>query len=160
MIGLYISSFEITTGYTEAGKVLNAAGSVADIVARQTSVNKSFLSEMVDTAEATIAPNSTVGLTLKISGITIDSAGNASVLWSWNQDGNAPYTVGTVVTVPSDLDSPSTFLIHAEISVPHTMMLFLGSGTGFATSTRNITISRDFYYRQRLGDEIACSDCS
>ena len=56
LISIYVSSFEITEGYNTAGKVLKAAGTVADVVARQPTVDKAFLSEMVDTAEATIAP--------------------------------------------------------------------------------------------------------
>jgi Flp pilus assembly protein TadG len=160
LIALYVSSFEITTGYTAARNILKGAATVADIVTRQPSVDKAFLSEMLDTAEATIAPHSSSGMTLKITGITIDSAGNPSVLWSWDQDGNAPYSVGSTVDVPSDMRIPSSFLVHAEFSVPHTMLMFLGSGASFASETRTVTITREFYYRQRLSDDIVCSDCS
>jgi Flp pilus assembly protein TadG len=160
LLSIYVSSFEITEGYTAASKVLKAAGTVADVVARQASVDKAFLSTMVEAAEATIAPHSTDELELKITGISIDSAGNPSVLWSWDEDGNAPYTKGTSVTVPDDMKIASSFLVHAELSVPHTLLLFLSSGTGLASETRTITLTRDFYYRQRLSEDIACSDCS
>lgn len=160
LISIYVSSFEITEGYNTAGKVLKAAGTVADVVARQPTVDKAFLSEMVDTAEATIAPHSSAGLTLKITGVTIDSAGNAKVLWSWDDKGNAPYVKGDAVTVPDDMRTPSTFLVHAEVSVPHTLLLFLSSGAGLSRDARTITISRDFFYRQRLSDDISCGNCS
>jgi Flp pilus assembly protein TadG len=160
LISIYVSSFEITEGYNAAGKVLKAAGTVADVVARQPSVDKAFLSEMVDTVEAVIAPHSADGLKLKITGVTIDSAGNAKVLWSWNQDGGTPYTKGSAVTVPEDMRTPSSFLVHAEVSVPHTLLLFLSSGSGITRDARTITLSRDFFYRQRLSDDIACSNCS
>jgi Flp pilus assembly protein TadG len=160
LLTIYLSSFEITTGYTVARKVLKAAGTVADVVTRQSTVNKTFLNDMIDTAEATIAPNGSTGMTMKITGVTIDSAGNAKVLWSWNETGNAPYTKGSAVTVPTDMRAPSSFLVHAEISLPHKMMLFLGSPTGFANSARTITITRDFFYRQRMSEDIACLDCS
>lgn len=160
LISVYVSSFEITEGYNAAGKVLKAAGTVADVVSRQPSVDKAFLSEMVDTVEATIAPHSADGLTMKITGVTVDSAGNAKVLWSWNDTGGAPYVKGSAVTVPDDMRTPSSFLVHAEVSVPHTLLLFLSSGAGIARDARTITLSRDFFYRQRLGDDIVCSDCS
>jgi len=160
LISIYVSSFEITEGYNAAGKVLKAAGTVADVVSRQSSVDKAFLSEMVDTVEAVIAPHSADGLKLKITGVTVDSAGNAKVLWSWDQDGGKPYVKGSAVTVPDDMRMPSSFLVHAEVSVPHTLLLFLSSGSGLARDTRTITLSRDFFYRQRLSDDIACSDCS
>jgi Flp pilus assembly protein TadG len=160
LLAVYLSSFEITTGYTVARKVLKAAGTVADVVTRQSTVKKAFLNDMIDTAEATIAPNGSTGLTMKITGVTIDSAGNAKVLWSWNEKGNAPYTKGAAVTVPTNLRTPSSFLIHTEISLPHKMMLFLGGPNGFANSARTITITREFFYRQRMSEDIACLDCS
>jgi Flp pilus assembly protein TadG len=149
LIALYIGSFEIT----------KAAGAVADIVARQSSVDKAFLSEMVDAAEATIAPDHTDGLTLKITGVTIDSAGNAKVLWSWDDAGTVPYVKGSAVTVPDDMRTPSSFLIHAEVSLPHTLLLFAASDASVERNVRTITLTRDFFYRQRLGEDIACSNC-
>jgi hypothetical protein len=92
--------------------------------------------------------------------VTIDSAGNAKVLWSWNEVGNAPYVKGSAVTVPEDMRTPSSFLVHAEVSLPHEILLFLGSPGGFGSETRSITITRDFFYRQRMSEEIACLDCS
>ena len=140
-------------------KVLKAAGSIADIVTRQDGVDKAFLSEMIDTAESTIAPSPTVGLKLKITGVTIDSSGNAKVLWSWNESGDAPYTKGSVVDVPADMKKPSSFLVRSELSVQHTMLLFFGGAGSLEHSSRSITINREFYYRQRLGTDVPCSDC-
>lgn len=160
LIALYVGSFEVTEAYNAAGKVLKAAATVSDIVARQSDVSKSFLSEMVDTAEATIAPHASDGLTLKITGVTIDSAGNAKVLWSWNQSGGKPYTAGSAVSVPDDMRTPSSFLIHAEVSVPHTLLLFMAKGASLGQDMRTITLSREFFYRQRLNNDISCTDCS
>ena len=140
--------------------MLKAAGTVADVVSRQSTVDKTFLNEMVDTAEATVAPHATDGLKLKITGVTVDSAGNAKVLWSWNEAGGVPYIKGSGVSVPTDMRTPSSFLIHAEVSVPHTLLLFLSSGAGLTRDARTITLSRDFFYRQRLGDDIPCTNCS
>lgn len=159
LLSIYISAFEITNGYTAAGKILKATASISDIVARQPHVDRAFLSEMIDAAEATIAPHSTDGLELKISGVTIDSAGNAKVLWSWDQDGNAPYARGAAVSVPEDLRAPSSFLVHSEISVPHELLLFLSAGATGSKSLKTITIRREFFYRQRLGDDVPCTDC-
>lgn len=159
LIAIYISSFEITTGYSVSQKTLKAAGSIADIVTRQDSVNKAFLSEMIDAAESTIAPSPALGLELKITGVTIDSSGNAKVLWSWDESGGAPYSKGSTVDVPSDMRKPSSFLVRSELSVQHTMLLFFGSPAGLQHSSRSITIGREFFYRQRLGTDVPCSDC-
>jgi Flp pilus assembly protein TadG len=160
LIALYLSSYEITTAYTASAKVLKAASTVADTVARQSAVSKATLAEMIDAAEATLAPDSAQGLTLKITGVSVDSAGNARVLWSWDQNGRAPYLRGSEVDAPSDLKTPSSFLIRAEVSVPHEILLYMTSAGTFNKSTRSITLTREFFFKQRLGDEIPCSDCS
>ncbi|MDB5552507.1 MAG: hypothetical protein JWL86_2491 [Rhizobium sp.] len=159
LIAIYISSFEITTGYSVAQKTLKAAGTISDIVTRQEAVDKAFLSEMVDTAEATIAPSPAPGLKLKITGVTIDGSGNAKVLWSWNESGGKPYVKGSTVAVPDDMKKANSFLVRSELSVQHTMLLFFGSPAGSEASTRTITINREFYYRERLGNDVPCSDC-
>ena len=160
LLAIYISSFEITTGYSVSQKTLRAAGTIADIVTRQETVNKAFLSGMIEAAEATIAPSPAPGLKLKITGVTIDSAGNAKVLWSWDENGGQPYTKGFPVFLPDDMKKADSFLVRAELSVQHTMLLFFGSPAGSETTTRTITIAREFYYRQRLGNDVPCSDCS
>lgn len=159
LIAIYVSSFEITTGYSVSQKTLKAAGSIADIVTRQNSVNKAFLSQMIDAAESTIAPSPAIDLKLKITGVTVDAAGNAKVLWSWNESGGKPYGKGTSVDVPTDLKKPNSFLVRSELSIDHTMLLFFGSPGALEHSSRNITISREFFYRQRLGSDVPCSDC-
>jgi Flp pilus assembly protein TadG len=159
LIALYISSFEITTGYSASQKTLKAAGSIADIVTRQSNVSKAFLSEMIDAAESTIAPSPAKDLKLRITGVTVDAAGNAKVLWSWNESGGKPYVKGATVDVPTDMKKPNSFLVHTELSIQHTMLLFFGSPGGLERSSRDITIRREFYFRQRLGSDVPCSDC-
>jgi len=97
--------------------------------------------------------------TLKITGVTIDGSGNAKVLWSWNESGGKPYVEGSAVTLPEDMKKANSFLVRSELSVQHTMLLFFGSPAGSEASTRTITINREFYYRQRLGNDVPCSDC-
>lgn len=159
LIAIYISSFEITTGYSVSQKTLKAAGTVADIVTRQETVTKAFLTEMIDAAESTIAPSPALGLQLKITGVTVDGSGNAKVLWSWNESGGAPYAKGSAVDVPTDMKKPNSFLVRSELSIQHTMLLFFGGPSGLEGSSRSITISREFFYRQRLGSDVPCSDC-
>jgi len=159
LLAIYVSSFEIATGYSVAQKTLKAAGTIADIVTRQEAVDKAFLSEMVDTAEATIAPSPAPGLKLKITGVTVDGSGNAKVLWSWDESGGTPYSKGSVVTVPDDMKKANSFLVRSELSVEHTMLLFFGSPAGSEASSRTITINREFFYRERLGNDVPCSDC-
>jgi Flp pilus assembly protein TadG len=158
LISLYICCFELTMGLSTAKRVTRSAATVADLVTQQTSVNKTFLATMLDVTQAIFVPYDAGSVRLKITGIAIDQSKTAKVLWSWQQDGSRPYGAGTVVNdVPDDMKTADSFLVRAELSVPHTLLLFLPGL--LSTETRSITISRTYYYRQRVGDSIACSDC-
>jgi len=154
---LYLGAFEITVVMGVTRKVSHASSSVADLVAAQTSVDLTYLSTMKDVVTGIIAPYVATGYTMKITGITLDSTATAKVTWSWNQDGGRPYTANTVVTVPSDLAVANTFLVRTELSMPYSLMTY---SAGFSSSALNsITLSKTFYYRQRVGSSVTCSAC-
>jgi hypothetical protein len=81
------------------------------------------------------------------------------VLWSWNESGGEPYATGAAVDLPTDMKKPNSFLVHSELAVEHTMLLFFGAPTHAESTARKVTIKREFYYRQRLGDDVPCNDC-
>ena len=157
LLMLYLGAFELTVGLNVSKRASRSAGSVADIVSQQSSISKSVLAGMPSVASAIFAPYTTTGLTLKITGIAIDANGKATIAWSWAQDGTRPYPSGTVITVPSNMNQASTFLVRSELAIPYQLISF---GTDFLPSgTNQITISRQYYYRQRVGNSISCSDC-
>jgi Flp pilus assembly protein TadG len=157
LLMLYLGAFELTVGLSASKRASRSAGSIADIISQQSSVTKSILATMPSVAGAIFAPYSTAGLTLKITGITIDASGKATVTWSWAQDGTRPYTVGSTVTLPANMNQASTFLVRSELALPYQLLSF---GANFLPSgTNQITISRQYYYRQRVGTSISCSDC-
>ncbi|OCI91920.1 hypothetical protein A6U86_20625 [Rhizobium sp. AC27/96] len=157
LLMLYLGAFELTVGLNVSKRASRAAGSVADILSQRSSVVKSDLATMPSVASAIFAPYATTGLTLKITGIAVDASGNATVAWSWAQDGTRPYSPGTALTVPNNMNQASTFLIRSELALPYQLLSF---GTNFLPSgTNQITISRQYYYRQRVGSSISCSDC-
>ena len=157
LLMLYLGAFELTVGLNVSKRASRSAGSIADIVSQQSSVSKSVLATMPSVAGAIFAPYITTGLTLKITGIAIDATGNATVAWSWAQDGTRPYISGTTLTVPANMNQASTFLVRSELALPYQLLSF---GSNFLPSgTNQITISRQYYYRQRVGTSISCSDC-
>lgn len=158
LLSVYVSAFEVTVAMNLGRKVSRTSGAVSDIVTQQSTVNKAFLTTMVDAARSNLAPYQPTSLSMKITGIRIDATSQPTVLWSWDQGGGRPYTVGAVVNgMPADLVKPSSFVVRSEISVPHTVLLFLSYAIG--QDARTLTITREFYFRQRVGTEVACSDC-
>lgn len=155
---LYLGALQTTLALSAAQRATRAAGTVADLVTQQASVNKATLAGMPSVANAIFVPFTITGMTLKITGITIDASNKATVTWSWAQDGTTPYTAGsTVTTVPTDMNKASSFLVRAELAAPYQLISF---GPDFLPNGYNsITIQRQYYYRQRTGTAIACSDC-
>ncbi|AIC25392.1 Flp pilus assembly TadG-like protein [Rhizobium etli bv. mimosae str. IE4771] len=158
LVMLYIGAFEITIGLSVSKRATRAAGSIADLVTQQQSVTKSTLAEMRSVATAIFVPYNSSSLTLKITGITVDASANATVLWSWAQDGSVPYAKNAAVSdIPSDMKTANSFLVRSELSIPYTMFLF--APNFMPDGVRTINISRSYFYRQRQGDSIPCGDC-
>ncbi|MBX4929467.1 TadE/TadG family type IV pilus assembly protein [Rhizobium binae] len=158
LVMLYIGAFEITIGLSVSKRATRAASSIADLVTQQQSITKSTLTEMRSVATAIFVPYNSTSLTLKITGITVDASANAKVLWSWAQDGSAPYAKNTAVSgIPADMKTANSFLVRTELSIPYTMFLF--APNFMPDGMRTITISRSYFYRQRQGESIPCGDC-
>jgi Flp pilus assembly protein TadG len=155
---LYLGALQTTIALSVAQRASRAAGTIADIVTQQTSLTKSTLATMPSVANAIFVPYTITGMTLKITGIQIDASSKATVLWSWEQDGTTAYTAGSAVTgVPTDMNKASSFLVRTELGVPYKLISF---GPDFMPAGMNsITIRRQYFYRQRTGTSITCSDC-
>jgi Flp pilus assembly protein TadG len=154
---IYLMSFEITVAISITRKVTHASSDIADLITQKSTVDKAFLSTMPYAAKAILAPYSSTGINLKISGITVDSTSVARITWSWQSTGGTPYSVGSTVTIPSDLAIANSFVVRSELSMPYSMLLYLPGMSN--TQLQNFTIKKDFYFRQRVGSGITCSDC-
>jgi Flp pilus assembly protein TadG len=157
LLGLYITAFELTIGLSVSKRVTRSASTIADLVTQQSKVATTDLQQMINVTKVIFTPYQTQNLSIKITGVTLDTASNPTVAWSWAQDGSRPYAVGTVVNVPTDMRAPSTFLVRAEVSVTHQLLMFM---PGLMPSQwKTLTLSREFYYRQRVGSSITCDGC-
>jgi Flp pilus assembly protein TadG len=156
LVMLYVGAFEITIGLSISKRAARSSAAIADVVTQQQTVNKAWLDDMPSVASAVFAPYGTDGLTVKITGIAIDATANPTVKWSWQQGKAAPYAANSAVTVPPDLKKASTFLVRTELSLPYKLFLF---APNLMPNQSTLTISRTYFYRQRQGDNVLCSDC-
>lgn len=157
LIMAYVGSFEISLGFSIARKVARASSTVADVLTQQTDVSKATLDGMKDVAKSVMAPYGMTGYTLKMTGITVTAAGVGTVAWSRDQAGGTPYKAGSVVVLPPDISAVNAFIVRSELVVPHELLLF---APGLADNTlKTINLSKTYYFRQRVGDKITCSDC-
>ncbi len=157
LLGLYITSFELTIGLSVSKRVTRTASTIADLMTQQSKISTGDLQTMVNVAESIFTPYKPENLVVKITGITLDTTGNPTVAWSWDEDGTRPYGKGTGVDVPTDMRSPSTFLVRAEVSVTHKLLMFMPAI--MPTRLQTITLRREFFYRQRVGSNIECDGC-
>lgn len=157
LIVLYLCAFELMTGFSVSKKVSMAASTVADLVSRTDKVSKTDLEGMIDVTNAVFPPYAVDNLSLRITGVTVDAARQAKVAWSWSNSGAAPYAVGSTVDVPDDMRGEETFLIHSELSVDHELLMYLPALSG--SQIKEITIRREFFFRQRINTNITCTDC-
>jgi Flp pilus assembly protein TadG len=156
LVLLYVGAFEITIGLSISKRAARSSAAIADVVTQQQTVTKAWLNDMPSVASAIFAPYGTTGLTVKITGIAIDASANPTVKWSWAQDKTTPYTVNSAVTLPADLKKADSFLVRTELSVPYQLFLF---APNLMPNESTLTISRTYFYRQRQGDNVLCSDC-
>jgi Flp pilus assembly protein TadG len=156
LVMLYVGAFEITIGLSISKRAARSSAAIADVVTQQQTVTKAWLNDMPSVASAIFAPYGTTGLTVKITGIAIDASANPTVKWSWQQGKPAPYTANSAVTVPPDLKKASSFLVRTELSVPYKLFLF---APNLMPNQSTLTISRTYFYRQRQGVSVPCTDC-
>lgn len=157
LLMLYITAFEVTIGLSVAKRATRSAGAIADLTTQADTVNTTTLNTMKDVAGAIFAPYSSDEMTLQITGVDIDAASKATVRWSWAGDGTAPYAKNATFTLPTNIATPSSFLVHARVSIPHELLMFMPGL--MPASMQNITISREYYFRQRINDAVSCTDC-
>ncbi len=158
LVMLYLCAFEVTIGLSVAKRATRATGTIADLVTQNKKVSTAFLNTMPDVVGAIFPPYPVNGLALKISGVALDASAQATVAWSWQPGGTAPYAVGSSVSVPEELQEADSFLVHIEMSVNHDLMLFMAKTFSW-TPMNSLTISRETFFRQRYGNSIACTDC-
>lgn len=155
LIMTYIGAFEVSLGFNVARKVARASSTVADIVTQQTEVNKAFLDSMKDVTAGVMTPYGGA-YSLKITGIKVTSIGVGIVMWSRDEKGSTPYKPAEIVEIPKDLSTLNSFVVRTELVVPHELLLF---APNMSAQAQTINLSKTYYYRQRIGEEITCSDC-
>lgn len=157
LIMAYIGAFELSLGFTVSGKVARASSTVADLVAQQSTVDKTYLGNMKYVVQSMLAPYKGSNFTFKITGIQVDSSNNGKVIWSRDQDGATPYAANSTATLPAQFATKGAFVIRTELVVPHELLLFAPDLA--SKSIKSINLSKTAYFRSRQAETIPCSNC-
>ncbi|MDX3929943.1 MAG: pilus assembly protein [Shinella sp.] len=156
LLMFYIGSFEISVAMTVARKVDRAANTVSDLLTQNETLSTVTLDSMKDVTTNVLEPFPAGEYTLRMTGIAISPTGEAKVAWSRDQNGATPYPKNSAVALPDDVDLTNTFVVRAELIVPHEILLMLPGLRGIVPNEVNLT--RTSYFMKRQGT-ITCSDC-
>lgn len=157
LIILYMGSLEISVAMSVNKKLARASSTVADLITQEESVDKAYLTSMVNVVESVMTPFRSEGVRVKVTGIAINGAGNATASWSWQDNGSRPYSVGSTQTLPADLAIPNTFLVRTEVEFDHKLLLVLPGVSG--VDIRTLKMAKTYHLRQRMGNSVTCSNC-
>jgi Flp pilus assembly protein TadG len=146
MITLYLGGVEVTQGVSVNRKTTIVAHTVADLVAQDTNVTNTEMTDILAASATVASPYSATNLKVTVSSITIDSTGKATVAWSDSYNGTAR-SVGSTVTLPTALAVANTSLIWGEVTYSYKPMF------GW-TMTGTFTLGDTIYMRPRLANFI------
>jgi Flp pilus assembly protein TadG len=129
MLTLYITGNEISTAVAIDRKVTITARTVTDLVSRASTISTSNMSDILNASGSVIAPYIATKVAVTVSQVYIDNNSNAKVNWSCTFQGTAR-TVGTPVTLPSQLVTANSYLIWGEAQYSYTPSIgYMLSGT-------------------------------
>lgn len=153
MIAMYFGTVELSSGVAIDRKVTQVSHTLSDLIAQATSVSNSDIAGVFDAGSKIMTPYLVAPMTSKVTAVTIDGNGRATVAcsrsWSSSSGVTSGYAQNTVVTssIPAGLISNNTELIWAEVTYVYTPAI------GYIVTTA-ITMSDQFFSRPRQSNTV------
>lgn len=145
MITLFFGVVEVSLALACRADVTNVASTAADLIAQESSVSTSDMSNVWSALNAILYPYSTSVAQITVSSIKYDTSTNSltagKVAWSCTKNGTAR-TLNTTVTLPSGLMVANGSVIMSEITYNYT-----SPTTKIITGTKVMT--NTFYTKPR-----------
>src|SRR5258708_22737391 len=153
MLTMYFGMVELSSGVAIDRKVTMVSRTLSDLVAQSTAVTNSDISNVFNAWAAMMTPYLATPMTAKLTEVSIDNTGKATVVcsryWTYGSGVGSGRTVGAVVTssVPSGLIVNNTNLIWAEVSYVYTPTI------GYVV-TSAVTLTDQFFARPRQSTSV------
>jgi Flp pilus assembly protein TadG len=147
MMTLYLGSVEVTTAVAIQRKVTLTARALADLSSQFTSIASADMTNILNASSDIIAPYATANLASVVSELSINAQGQATVVWSDTLNGTAR-TVGTTVSIPTNLAVANTYLILGEAQYSY-------NPTYGYVVTGTMTLKDQIYMRPRQSTSVA-----
>ncbi len=162
MLIIYFGLVEFSQGYMAERRASHAASMVADLVAQSGGTNIRDLESTFMIGDMIMRPFSSAPLSIRVSSVTVDARGVATVEWSRAKSAKDPKggdimparKPGDPITdLPPDLITDGQTVILGETDYRY--RLFIPD----VILPKDIAFKRSYYLRPRTTDRIACADC-
>nr|WP_312293633.1 TadE/TadG family type IV pilus assembly protein [Brevundimonas diminuta] len=162
MIMIYFGLIEFSQGYMAERRASHVASMVADLVAQSGGTNIADLESTFQIGDMIMRPFSADTLSIRVSSVTVDARGVATVEWSHaksakDADGAdilQAHNPGDPITdLPPDLITDGQTVILGETNYGY--RLFIPG----VVLPENIAFKRNYYLRPRTTERIVCADC-
>jgi Flp pilus assembly protein TadG len=153
LIVFYFGAAELSEGYLANRRVAQAASEVGDLVAAMTSVTPSQVSDYFAAGDAIVAPFPTARLSQRVSSVTVDASGAATVLWSQASGAFSARAAGSSVSLPSGVAGANQSVVMSESNYVWTSNI----GLFFKTP---LTWDSIYYFEPRNSAQVTCATCS
>ena len=161
MIMIYFGLIEFSQGYMAERRASHVASMVADLVAQSGGTNIEDLNGVFAIGDMIMRPFSAETLSIRVSSVTVDTRGVATVEWSRAK--SAKDAKGADIMPARKRGDPITDLPPGLITDGQTVILG-ETNYGYVSAfgqmiPGGIAFQRNYYLRPRTTDRIACTDC-
>lgn len=122
MIALYFGMAEITQALLTDRRVSQVASAVGDLVAQSGSLTTTDVNNVFDVSTSLLRPSSTAPLGIRVTSITIDKDGKATVKWQQTR-GDVASLPDALTNIPTALLKPNESLVRADTTYLFTSMV-------------------------------------
>ncbi|HEX4861495.1 MAG TPA: TadE/TadG family type IV pilus assembly protein [Rhizomicrobium sp.] len=119
LLAMIFGAIEVTNVLIVRADVANITSSAADLIAQESTVGDTDMTNVFNSLSALIYPYSTTGASIVITSVIDDGHGGGKVAWSDAYHGTAR-TVGAAVTVPTGLITTGGSVVMSEVTYSYT----------------------------------------
>lgn len=140
-------SFDLVDLMQANKRVENVSASISDVISRDVIVSDDEMSDVFASINTLFFPTPVRALKVRVTSITVDARGRATVVWSEGRGGFAARAAGATISVPAALRVPNRGLVLAETQISYRSPLgILSPGTW--------SLRQDEYRRPRIADPV------
>ena len=146
MIAFYFGMCEMAQAFMTQKRMGHVASTIADLAAQDDVLLPAEINDLFAAGQTIMRPYSTTPLAQRLNGVTVNSSGQARVVWSRGA-GMTARSVGSTVTLPSGIAANGESVVMSEVTYQFTSPI-----TAFLAQPVNFT--RTYYLRPRRGNAV------